>query len=387
LRLEETDVETSVDAPTRDGLSGPATGAPSWSQFPSRLRLLCVGPQEPSWTSLTLQLDAEGCLEPQFRFVSESHDALTLLRDESFDCVLICDTAGSRTDTAGSDTTPSDRKTPLALVRAIRASGCDDPVVFISAHVSDGQWAELCRHECEVLVSPNLWDSTALVPVIKRAISRIEILRENRQLALANHRRLLRERDEAEHLLRQQRQIVRELEFLARSARGLAEPSDGLDDPISLVPPSDGGAEHTSPNSSQSSPEASSDWKRPAWHPLPEQVYSYYDELLRTYVIMGAGNLGSEIAQLAQVLAVAGLSPREALELHLERVENLVRGLGNRSTRHVMARADLLALELVIHLGECYQRRSVRPDGALAAPSVPDDTEADAPEASPRSPS
>jgi hypothetical protein len=31
--------------------------------------------------------------------------------------------------------------------------------------------------------------------------------------------------------------------------------------------------------------------------------------------------------------------------------------LGNRSTRHIMARADLLALELMIHLGECYRRR------------------------------
>ncbi|HID23240.1 MAG TPA: hypothetical protein EYP14_12675 [Planctomycetaceae bacterium] len=232
--------------------------------------------------------------------------------------------------------------------------------MFISAHVSDGQWAELCRHECEVLISPNLWDSTALVPVMKRAIFRIEILRDNRQLALANHRRLMRERDEAEHLLRQQRQIVRELEQLARSARGLAEPSDGPDDAISSQRRSDGQPDSPSSRSSQSAPQARSDWRRPAWHQLPEPVYSYYDELLRTYVIMGAGNLGSEIAQLATVLAVAGLSPREALELHLERVENLVRGLGNRSTRHVMARADLLALELVIHLGECYQRRLVR---------------------------
>ncbi len=82
---------------------------------------------------------------------------------------------------------------------------------------------------------------------------------------------------------------------------------------------------------------------------------AYYQELLRTYVIMGSGGLGAEIAKLAELLAVAGLSPRQALELHLERVEELVRGLGSRSTRHVMARADLLALELMIHLGECYQ--------------------------------
>ena len=89
---------------------------------------------------------------------------------------------------------------------------------------------------------------------------------------------------------------------------------------------------------------------------VPPEIKSYYRELLRTYVIMGSGGLGSEIGQLAQILGEASLSPRDTLQLHLEQVENLVRGLGNRSTRHVMARADLLALELVIHLGEFYQQ-------------------------------
>jgi hypothetical protein len=74
---------------------------------------------------------------------------------------------------------------------------------------------------------------------------------------------------------------------------------------------------------------------------------------------MGSGSLGSEIAQLASVLAEVGLSPRDTLSLHLEQVEHLVSGLGNRSSRHVMSRADLLALELVIHIGECYQQAVV----------------------------
>ena len=90
---------------------------------------------------------------------------------------------------------------------------------------------------------------------------------------------------------------------------------------------------------------------------LPPEFDDYYQELLRTYVIMGSGNLVAEIVKLADLLSLAGLAPREVLELHLARVERLVRGLGNRSTRHVMARADLLALELMIHLGECYQRQ------------------------------
>src|SRR5262249_3357373 len=88
--------------------------------------------------------------------------------------------------------------------------------------------------------------------------------------------------------------------------------------------------------------------------PLPPETDAFYQELVRSYVIMGAGTLLPEIRQLAQLLADARCSPRQVLEFHLLCVGRLIRGLGNRSTRHVMARADLLALELMIHLGECY---------------------------------
>ncbi|MCX7428226.1 MAG: hypothetical protein NTW96_21685 [Planctomycetia bacterium] len=35
----------------------------------------------------------------------------------------------------------------------------------------------------------------------------------------------------------------------------------------------------------------------------------------------------------------------------------MVQGLGVRSTRHVMTRADLLVLEIMIHLAEGYRSR------------------------------
>ena len=56
-----------------------------------RLRLLWIGAQEPSWIGLALRLDADGCLEPRFRWASTPSEALTVLRDENFDCVLISD--------------------------------------------------------------------------------------------------------------------------------------------------------------------------------------------------------------------------------------------------------------------------------------------------------
>jgi hypothetical protein len=57
------------------------------------------------------------------------------------------------------------------------------------------------------------------------------------------------------------------------------------------------------------------------------------------------------------MLVVAGLTARQTMQLHLEVLGELVHGLGARSTRHVMTRADLLALELLRHLAEGYRRR------------------------------
>lgn len=308
-------------------------------EIPSRLsprpRLLCIGATEPSWISLTLHLDAAGCLEPQFRWTTTAHETLAALRDESFDCILIADGRSDRLNGGNA-------LDPFSLARAIRAGGCDDPMVLVSPRLSDDDWIEACRIGCELLATGLVWESRALLPVVERAIRRGELECENRRLAIAHHRRLVRERDEAEHLLDQQRQIIQELQALA----GFAAAGDA-DAPRR-------GAEATQCGSR---PLRDGETTRGPGVALPDELNDYYHELLRTYVIMGSGNLGGEIARLAELIALAGLGPREALQLHLDRVEALVRGLGSRSTRHIMARADLLALELMIHLGECYQRR------------------------------
>ncbi|MBM3970235.1 MAG: hypothetical protein FJ302_10275 [Planctomycetes bacterium] len=285
-------------------------------QLPTRLRLLCVGPREPSWVGLTLQLDAEGGIEPQFRWVSSATEALTLLRDDSFDAVLIA--------AASADSRTNPFAEAASLVKAIRASGCEDPLVLLAPCISDADWLDLSREECELLQSSRLWDSPALASVLKRAIFRSEQTRQSRRLEIAQTKRMARERDEAEHLLNQQRRIIDDLDATNVTRQALLDCFGQV---------------------------------TPCRTALPPELNNYYQELLRTYVIMGSGNLGGEIAKLADLLAVAGCGPREALSLHLERVESLVGGLGNRSTRHILARADLLALELMIHLGESYRRR------------------------------
>jgi hypothetical protein len=90
---------------------------------------------------------------------------------------------------------------------------------------------------------------------------------------------------------------------------------------------------------------------------LPSELVQHYGELLRTYVIMGSGNLVAELTRLAELLTTAGVSARQTMHLHLHVLEELIHGLGARSTRHVMTRADLLVLEIMIHLAEGYRQR------------------------------
>jgi hypothetical protein len=303
---------------------------PKIGELPGRLRLLCVGPTEPSWVSLTLQLDAAGGIEPQFRWASSANQALTLLRDDPFDAILIA-------------AVDHDGRTPAlaegaALVKAIRASGCEDPIVLIAPSISDADWLDLSWEECELLQSSRLWNSAALVSILKRAILRTERTRQSRRLEIDQTRRMARERDEAEQLLTQQRRIIDNLDARVETQDNTHVTRQAMLDCF---------GRQTTESVPRPRPE------------LPAEINSYYQELLRTYVIMGSGNLTTEIAKLAELLATAGCGPREALALHLEHVESLVSGLGNRSTRHILARADLLALELMIHLGESYRRRSL----------------------------
>lgn len=277
------------------------------------LSLLCVAAQEPAWTNLTLQLDAHGCQESRYRWVSTVVELLAALRDETYDCLLIAD---------------GDGFDAFDALRAVRTGGYNDPAILLTANMTDERWLAALQLQSSVLTSPHPWESRALVPMLRSELQRSELQQDNYRLSLAQHRRLVRERDETEHLLSQQRQILQEL-------RGLVEFTDASDPDAAGVRIADDAA--------------------PPDVLTCDEVVQFYDELLRTYVMMGSGRLSSEISRLAELLAAARVSPRDALGMHLQRVEKLVHGLGSRSSRHVLSRADLLALELTIQLGECYR--------------------------------
>lgn len=303
--------------------------ADATTRLPRTGRYLCLGTVEPDWVGLALRLESAGCSEPHFRWTSTTIEALGVLREESFDCLLIAGRSPLNDRIGGVD--------PLSFLRGLRGAGGEDPVVLITRGLSDGEWAALSELDCEILCTECGWTSAALVPMIERAIERRKLTLEHRRFTLADRRRLLRERDEADQLLRQQRQILSDLQSLAGS----------VDRKTSSTSSAGALAARGIGTSGVSATKSSV---------LPPEVDHEYQELLRTYVMMGSGNLGSEIARIADHIVASGLNPREALELHLERVENLVRGLGSRSTRHILARADLMALELMMHIAECERR-------------------------------
>jgi hypothetical protein len=288
-------------------------------------RLLCVCEREPSWVLLTVGLNSVGLAPPRLVWVSSPRTALSRLREEQFDCLVV--------DVPASLASPADDNGPFGLIRAARTGGCTEPVVIVGRLLTDAEWNEACACDCDVFVSPRGWESSALGGVVKRSLLRGVLSRENRSLTAANHRRLLRERDESEQLLAHQRQLIAELEALPH--------------PLRQAPGR--GAERWRANSS--------DEQEPAVtrEGLAESFAPHYASLLRSYVLMGSGSLAGEIAEMADRLLTARLPPHEALQLHLGCVESLVKGLGNRSARHVMARADLLAVEMMTHLAHRSQ--------------------------------
>ena len=72
---------------------------------------------------------------------------------------------------------------------------------------------------------------------------------------------------------------------------------------------------------------------------------------------MGFGNLTEEMSALAELLAAGGVTAQQTMHLHVRVLEELIQGLGSRSARHVMNRADLLVLEVLVHLTEEYRER------------------------------
>ncbi len=241
--------------------------------LPPRVRILCITTRERTGAWLTEALSANSTVEIELEEALGTAPGLARLRDQVFDAVLVSHLPGELD--------------ALELVEGYRAGGAEEPILILGSP-SEQEMAPLCY---EAGADGYLCVHTAtmrnLIWVLARAIQRHQLLRENQRLKSTEQSRLQREHDEADRLLKEQRALIGDLQALQS---GLC--------PADLQPD------------------------------LPAELYMHCRELLRTYVIMGSGNLGHELRRLADLLINAGLSAGQTMQLHLKVLQELLNGLG-----------------------------------------------------------
>lgn len=298
-----------------------------WRGLPATMRVVFITNRQRTGGWLAEALAAENARRVILEEVVGATAGLSRLRDEAADAVLVSHEPGELD--------------AVELVSGFRAGGAEDAVVVLGNQSEQEMAARCFEAGADAYVCAHTTTSQNLLWIVARAVQRHQLVRENRRLLLADRQRLQRERDEAERLLVQQRALIADLEAIQRQTT----PRSTKAAPASATTESRDGAR--SAKSTAITPPPG----------LPKELVQHYRDLLRTYVIMGSGNLAGEMSRLADLLTTAGVSARQTMQLHLQVLEELVSGLGARSTRHVMTRADLLALEMMVHLAEGYRQR------------------------------
>jgi len=291
--------------------------------LPARMKVLYITTLHRTGGWLTEAFAADSATQILLEEVIGVTAGLSRLRDEVFDAVLVSHEPGVLD--------------ALDLVEGLRAGGNEEPMILLGSQPVqeiDALCYEVGADDyccvAETTVRGLLWK-------FARAIERGQLLRENRRHVQAERQRLRQEHLEAERLLDQQRALIADLEVIDSGVNLLQQ----AEEEVCLE-----GCLASTATAGTAAPPA-----------LPEALVSHYRELLRTYVIMGAGNLSDEMLELAELLANSNISAQRAMQLHVQVLEELVQGLGNRSARHVMNRADLLVLEVMGHLADGYRQR------------------------------
>jgi DNA-binding NarL/FixJ family response regulator len=277
------------------------SGAGCRRKLPQRIRILYITTRERTGAWLAEALSTDSSVHVDLEEALGTTAGLARLRDEIFDAVLVSHLPGELD--------------ALALIEGYRAGGADEPILVLGAQCEQ-EMSVLCYEAgADGYLSIHTATLRNLIWVLARAVEHHQLQRENQRLTLSEQSRLHREHDEADRLLKEQRALIGDLQSLGH------ESCDSVEEAA-----------------------------------LPGELYNHYRELLRTYVIMGSGNVGDELKRLADMMVRAGLTARQTMKLHLKVLEELIHGLGSLSTRHVMTRANLLVLEIMVHLAEGYQR-------------------------------
>lgn len=296
----------------------PITAAPRMSAptaelavdlVPAQISVLYISGPQRTGAWLAEAFASDSACQVRLVEVPDVAEGLAALRDEQYDAVLVSH-EGIHRDA-------------LQVLDAIRAGTTETQPVIVLGSEREADFSDLCYESGgDAYVCVDTTTTRGLLWKIAFARQRHLLIAENRRLRQAQRYQLAREHDEANRLLEQQREMLGKLETLYS----------------------------TTPRRSPSGPLSA----------LPDMLVQHYRELLRAYVIMGSGSLLDQMNQLAELLAGADVSPHQALRLHLAVLEELIKGLGSRSARHVMSRADMLILEMILKLAEVYRQRARR---------------------------
>jgi DNA-binding response OmpR family regulator len=302
-----------------------------WGQMPTRMKVLYVTTLHRTGGWLAEAFGADSATQVLLEEAIGVTAGLARLRDEVFDAVLVSH--------------ESDVLDGVEFVEGLRAGGHDEPMILLGTEPAADLAAQAYEVGADAYCCVAETTTRSLLWTFARAIERAQLMRENRRLVQAERQRLAQEHQEAERLLTEQRALIVELERIRDGAHELAATSPPIRE-------SEEG-EHDSPASLVSSLAAAA----PTKCDLPERLVNHYRELLRAHVVMGVGNLAGEMTALAGLLAEAGISAQQTMQLHVHVLEDLIGSLGSRSARHVMNRADLLVVEVMAHLADGYRRR------------------------------
>ena len=323
--------------------------------MPSRIKVLYVTTLHRTGGWLAEAFRADSATEVLLVETVGVTAGMSHLRDEVFDAVLVSHEPGVLD--------------ALELVEGMRGGGSDEPAIVLGKAPSSQMAALAYEVGADAYCCVAETTTRSLLWTFARAIERCQLVREHRRLVQNEQQRLAHEHQEAERLLGEQRALIAELEKIrvSDSANGFAdgealagrELCDELRRELSDSERGGGPPGSLSVNSKSQACD------------LPERLVAHYREMLRAYVVMGAGNLAEEMVRLAAMLTEADVSAQRTMQLHVQVLEELVGSLGNRSARHVMTRADLLVLEIMAHLADGYRRRyheDCRPAKQLGLP-------------------
>ncbi|MCG6154750.1 hypothetical protein [Rubinisphaera margarita] len=280
---------------------------------PVPVNVLTVGASCPDWGHLLQQLETCGLQLAEAQWVATFSEAFPFLRTEAWNCLVIS----------------ADRAQAADIERGLHAleEMQLQPAIVVTGELEVGHWLPICRrHQACLSIDRNGWFGAEIGLRIEQAI-RTQTLQQELG-AIRNELRIRRERDreEAELILSQQHRLLHEIVH--------PEPGRPERPPISSlgIPPAD-------------TPELS-------------QFQPRYDQLLKTVILDGLRSSQQELKDAIAEFRSTLASPGQLLSVHLRAVESLLTGTGNRSSRHILQRADQLLVEAMVCLAEDYRRNA-----------------------------